>query len=291
MDGPSDPSARPWLAHYPPGVPADIENPAASDPGAHPWVRGALARSNGARVLRRPLVVPSDVDRGRRFAAALQRDGFRSGDRLAIYLPNCPMYPIAYLGALRLGLTVVQVSPLYLGQDLSGLLKDAAPKGIVTLEIPLSEPREDRGRVPAPPDLSGAAPRVLSGVQAAVRQSGPEATWDVDPGPDLLERSPLAYGGTDRGGRDGPCGGPRAGRRGAPVYRGHHGYPQGGDAHAPQSGGERVAMPGLVPHGPAGEGDRPRRGAALPRVRPDRRHELSAHRGEHRGPHAAAGRG
>ncbi|MCI4355106.1 MAG: long-chain fatty acid--CoA ligase, partial [Thermoplasmata archaeon] len=38
-------------------------------------------------------------------------------------------------GALRLGLTVVQVSPLYLGQDLIRVLEDAGPRGLVTLEI------------------------------------------------------------------------------------------------------------------------------------------------------------
>jgi long-chain acyl-CoA synthetase len=65
----------------------------------------------------------------------LYRDGFRPGDRLALYLPNCPAYPIAYYGALRLGLEVVQVSPLYLGLDLEHLLDDARPKGIVTLQI------------------------------------------------------------------------------------------------------------------------------------------------------------
>ena len=69
------------------------------------------------------------------FARALSAEGFRAGDRLALYLPNCPAYPIAYFGALRLGLIVVQVSPLYIGQDLVRLLKDAEPKGLVTLEI------------------------------------------------------------------------------------------------------------------------------------------------------------
>ncbi|MCI4336713.1 MAG: long-chain fatty acid--CoA ligase [Thermoplasmata archaeon] len=69
------------------------------------------------------------------FAAALREAGFRAGDRLALYLPNTPVFPIAYYGALRLGVTVVQVSPLYLGQDLTRLLLDSRPKGVVTLEI------------------------------------------------------------------------------------------------------------------------------------------------------------
>jgi long-chain acyl-CoA synthetase len=68
-------------------------------------------------------------------AANLARDGFVAGDRIALYLPNCPAYPAAYFGALRLGLIVVQVSPLYLGQDLSRVLADSGAKGIVTIDV------------------------------------------------------------------------------------------------------------------------------------------------------------
>ncbi len=50
-------------------------------------------------------------------------------------MPNCPLYPIALFATLRLGGIVVQVSPLYLGQDLSRILKDSGAKAIVTLEI------------------------------------------------------------------------------------------------------------------------------------------------------------
>jgi long-chain acyl-CoA synthetase len=70
-----------------------------------------------------------------RLAAALAREGVGAGDRVALYLPNTPAYPIAFLAILRLGAVVVQVSPLYIGQDLSRLLKDSAPKALVTLEI------------------------------------------------------------------------------------------------------------------------------------------------------------
>jgi long-chain acyl-CoA synthetase len=70
-----------------------------------------------------------------RFAASLKREGVGPGDRVALYLPNCPVYPIAFFGILRLGAIVVQVSPLYLGQDLVRLLTDSEPKALVTLEF------------------------------------------------------------------------------------------------------------------------------------------------------------
>ena len=70
-----------------------------------------------------------------RLASALAREGVGPGDRVAIYLPNCPLYPMAVFAVLRLGAIVVQVSPLYIGQDLVRILRDSEPKVLVTLEI------------------------------------------------------------------------------------------------------------------------------------------------------------
>lgn len=125
----------PWFAHYESGVPRTVEVPPRRlselvGESAARWADRTALIYYGARWSYRRFWEETG-----RFAAALHREGFRAGDRLALYLPNCPAYPIAYFGALRLGVTVVQVSPLYIGQDLVRLLKDARPKGLVTLEI------------------------------------------------------------------------------------------------------------------------------------------------------------
>jgi len=127
--------SRPWFAHYETGVPHSIEIPnrRLSDlvgESARRWSTRTALVHYGAR-----WTYGEFWEQTGRFAAALHREGFRPGDRLALYLPNCPAYPIAYFGALRLGLVVVQVNPLYLGQDLTRVLKDSEPRGLVTLEI------------------------------------------------------------------------------------------------------------------------------------------------------------
>jgi len=131
----TDDLPRPWLDHYEKGVPRTIDIPDRRLPesveaSVRRWPKRTALLHYGARWSYERL-----WDESGRFAAALRREGFRAGDRLALYLPNCPAYPIAYLGALRLGVVIVQVSPLYIGQDLARLLQDADPKGIVTLEI------------------------------------------------------------------------------------------------------------------------------------------------------------
>src|SRR5271156_3576220 len=47
-----------------------------------------------------------------------QRAGLKSGDRIAIMLPNLLQYPLVMFGALRAGLIVVNTNPLYTAVEL-----------------------------------------------------------------------------------------------------------------------------------------------------------------------------
>lgn len=55
------------------------------------------------------------------------------GDRLAIMMPNLLQYPVVMFGALRAGLVVVNVNPLYTPRELEHQLKDSGAKAIVVL--------------------------------------------------------------------------------------------------------------------------------------------------------------
>ncbi len=131
-DAPVD---RPWTARYPAGVPTRLEVPSGLLPdlvaeSVRQWPNRTALLFYGARWSYRRFWEESG-----RFAAALARDGIGPGDRVALYLPNCPAYPIALFGVLRVGAVAVQVSPLYFGDELAALLRDAEPKALVTLEI------------------------------------------------------------------------------------------------------------------------------------------------------------
>jgi len=68
------------------------------------------------------------------FGVFLRRDlRLAAGERLAIMLPNLLQYPIALAGALRAGLAVVNVNPLYTAPELRFQLEDSGAAAIVVL--------------------------------------------------------------------------------------------------------------------------------------------------------------
>ncbi|HET9054475.1 MAG TPA: AMP-binding protein, partial [Cyclobacteriaceae bacterium] len=67
----------------------------------------------------------------RHFAAYLQSIGLQKGDRIAIQMPNLLQFPVAFFGALRAGLTVVNTNPLYTPREMEHQFKDSGAKAIV----------------------------------------------------------------------------------------------------------------------------------------------------------------
>jgi len=66
------------------------------------------------------------------FAAYLQQDlGLKKGERIAIQMPNLLQFPIAFIGALRAGLIVVNTNPLYTPREMEHQFKDANISAIV----------------------------------------------------------------------------------------------------------------------------------------------------------------
>jgi long-chain acyl-CoA synthetase len=129
-------TSRPWLASYPPGVPATI------DADAHRSLLEILERSM-ARNATRPAYISlgrtlsyADLERlSADLAAWLQQvAGLAKGDRIAIMLPNVLQYPVALVAAFRAGLTVVNTNPLYTPRELRHQLVDSGARAVVILE-------------------------------------------------------------------------------------------------------------------------------------------------------------
>ena len=126
---------RPWLAHYPPGVPAEIKQ----DP--HTTLVDVLeaafltyARRDAAACMGTNLRF-SELDRlSRDLGAWLQSRGMPRGARVALMMPNLPQYMVAIAAVLRAGFVVVNVNPLYTARELEHQLVDSGAEAIVVLE-------------------------------------------------------------------------------------------------------------------------------------------------------------
>lgn len=121
------PHTQPWLQSYPEGIPASIDThtyPSLVEMFEHACARFAMqtAVSNFGTAL-----TFAELDQlSRDFAAWLQQDeSFKKEDRIALMLPNTLQYYVAMLGALRAGLIVVNVNPLYTAPELIHQLNDA----------------------------------------------------------------------------------------------------------------------------------------------------------------------
>jgi long-chain acyl-CoA synthetase len=76
----------------------------------------------------------ADVRSGvNRIACGLQKLGIKKGDRIGLFLPNVPHYLAAYYGAMKMGATVVNFSPLYTVDELTHQVEDSGTKLLFTL--------------------------------------------------------------------------------------------------------------------------------------------------------------
>ena len=70
--------------------------------------------------------------RSKTFAGGLHDMGLEPGDRLVLYLPNCPQYLVAALGGLRAGTPVSFTNPQYRARELTHQLDDTDAAAVVT---------------------------------------------------------------------------------------------------------------------------------------------------------------
>lgn len=136
---------RIWYNHYEKGVPHNLDYPssplyklldnaAAEYPDRMALVFGAVAHKLPGQPLMDAGMSYRDLrDAVNRFANALVKLGVKKGDRVAIYLPNCPQFAIAFYGTLKAGGVIAPVNPIYTPRELEFILQDSGAETIVAL--------------------------------------------------------------------------------------------------------------------------------------------------------------
>jgi len=189
-----------WLEHYPEGVTDDVDLQAyrslahaLEDSCERYQDRIAFAHMDTTFSY-------ADVEaKSRDFASFLQHDlGLEKGRRLAIMMPNCLQYVVALFGALRAGLVVVNVNPLYTARELEHQLSDSGAETIVVMENFAATLEKVYDTVPITTVITTQLGDLLSGLKGPItnfvvkRVKKMVPAWDL---PDNVDfRSALASG-------------------------------------------------------------------------------------------------
>ncbi len=70
-----------------------------------------------------------------KMSKGLQEHGIKKGDRIGLFLPNCPYFIISYFAILMSGGIVVNLNPLYANDELSHLIEDSELDLVITLDL------------------------------------------------------------------------------------------------------------------------------------------------------------
>jgi len=126
---------KPWLDSYPEGVPHQVDY--SQYESLNHMFEDSFdlhAKRVAFSCMGKTLTYQELNTLSLQFAAYLQSLGLKKGAPVAIMMPNVLQYPVAIAGALRAGMVVVSVNPLYTPRELLHQLKDSGADTLVILE-------------------------------------------------------------------------------------------------------------------------------------------------------------
>lgn len=133
---------KPWLRHYSKNVPHHVGPRPASLPELLPSAASrfpqrravVFAVAAAGRLFHTEMTYAQLQEKVERFAVALQQCGVAKGDRVALFLPNCPQFVIAYLAAMQVGAIAVAFNPLYSAREAQEQFNDCGARIAVVLD-------------------------------------------------------------------------------------------------------------------------------------------------------------
>ncbi len=150
-------SERPWVQHYDPGIPSTLVYPeiplhdlltrAARE---HPEAAACLTTARlpwgghlSGALSYRELAAASDA-----LTVALEKMGLQKGERVALLLPNCTQFVIAFYAALKAGGVIAAVNPALPPGRLQHQLVDSGAAIVITLSLFYQQVTEVRPQTP-----------------------------------------------------------------------------------------------------------------------------------------------
>lgn len=125
------PADCPHFQHWPANLPKEIEIPETSL-----WFNLEVSAARFPRkaamiFLGRETTFSALLQAAVALAGWLQAEGVGKGDRVALFLQNCPQFVIACCAILRVGGVIVPVNPMNLADEVGHILADAQPRVVI----------------------------------------------------------------------------------------------------------------------------------------------------------------
>lgn len=126
-----------WSKYFPKGAPASIDLDACKSIA---WTMEQACKKYADKIALTSMdtdMTYRELDRlATRFAGFLQNEaGLKKGDRFAIMVPNVMQFPVAFLGAQKIGAICVNTNPLYTPREMKHQFKDSGAKAILIIDL------------------------------------------------------------------------------------------------------------------------------------------------------------
>ncbi|MGB8992635.1 MAG: long-chain fatty acid--CoA ligase [Desulfobaccales bacterium] len=124
----------PWAQQYDPGVPLTVEPVTTSVPWLLLQAAEHSPQTPALAFFGRSITYGELNTQTVSLASAFKGMGLVPGERLGIFLPNCPQLVMAYHAALRVGAVAVMLNPLLSATELAHQLADSGARRLVLLD-------------------------------------------------------------------------------------------------------------------------------------------------------------
>jgi long-chain acyl-CoA synthetase len=181
---------RIWVDAWPEGVPETLEYPEI------PLYQ--LLQDTAARIPDVPATIffNREMTYGEldalsdKMAVRLQQLGVKKGDRVALFLPNCPQFLISHFGIMKAGGITVPFNPTYVEREIKAQLDDSGAKIMIALDLVYDPVHNIRSETPLErvilTSITEYMPRMLARL-AFLKKAQPRKFPDTTRLPDELD--------------------------------------------------------------------------------------------------------
>ena len=130
-----------WLKNYPEEVPESTEYP---DVTMHHYLDEAATKypeKVSMIFVDKKITYKKFREDVLKLAHALQDLGVKKGDRVSVFMPNCPQAVISCFAVLKAGGIAVESNPIYVERELEHQLTDAGAETVITLDMKMLYPK------------------------------------------------------------------------------------------------------------------------------------------------------